>query len=220
MDEYVEFVKGVRHICLHDFGTGPAIEDLFTFLSPFAELARGKNTFYVFKLCCLCFGHVLSRMFEVELKSGRIGTTNMDLSLIVESFQRYLLFVVSGGKFFRDLASFYTFLAFQESFWNKTLQIDIQSLELREFYWLRKDVKWIGKVVFALEIASDAKSSFSLWKLVFVPVRLPEQRRRLAQRPRVDVEKTQQAYLLLPRLIGYAQILSLLELSLHRVSFA
>ena len=41
-----------------------------------------------------------------------------------------------------------------------------------------------------VRIASDVESSASLSEPVFVSERLPEQRRRPAQRPRIDISKT------------------------------
>ena len=41
-----------------------------------------------------------------------------------------------------------------------------------------------------MRVASDVESSSSLSEPVFVSKRLPEQRRRPAQRPRIDIGKT------------------------------
>ena len=41
-----------------------------------------------------------------------------------------------------------------------------------------------------MRVASDVESSASLSEPVFVSERLPEQRRRPAQRPRIDISKT------------------------------
>ena len=42
----------------------------------------------------------------------------------------------------------------------------------------------------AARVASDVESSSSLSEPLFVSERLPEQRRRPAQRPRIDISKT------------------------------
>ena len=58
MDDYVEFVDDLRHVYLDNVISGPVIDDMVTFLSNCPELARREYTLHVFKLCCLCLGHI------------------------------------------------------------------------------------------------------------------------------------------------------------------
>ena len=76
-----------RHIYLDNSGTGPAIEDMVSFLSSCPDLARREYTFYVFKLCCLCLCQIAPSLPKVELGSGRISTGNVDLSCIIQQLK-------------------------------------------------------------------------------------------------------------------------------------
>ena len=55
MDDYLEFVDDVRHIYLDDSRTGPAIDDMVSFLSSSSDFVWEENDFHVFTLCCLLF---------------------------------------------------------------------------------------------------------------------------------------------------------------------
>ena len=70
MDDYVEVVDDVRHIYLDDFGTGPAIDDMVSFLSTCPGLARREYTMHVFKQYCVCLSHIFLSMPKVELGYG------------------------------------------------------------------------------------------------------------------------------------------------------
>ena len=124
MDDYVEFVHDVRHICLDQSGTGPAFEDMVFFLSVCPELARREYTLHVFDFCCLCLGHTVPNMPRVELGTGQIGTANVDLSCIIEPIQGYLLSSDSEGNFLTDPISTDGCLASLEVFREMALETD------------------------------------------------------------------------------------------------
>ena len=63
MDDYVELVDEVRHISLDNFGTGPAIEDIFYFLSACPELAQREYTLMASNPV-ICVWVMLSRVFR------------------------------------------------------------------------------------------------------------------------------------------------------------
>ena len=67
IDDYVEFVDDVRHVYLDELGVGPAVEDMVSFLSSCPELSRREYTWNIFKLCCLCLGHVSPKLPDVSL---------------------------------------------------------------------------------------------------------------------------------------------------------
>ena len=83
IDDYVEFIDDVRHVYLDDLGVGPDVEDMVSFLSSCPELARRGYTWDLFKLCCLCSGHVASKLLDVSLGSSNVGVTRVDLSSVV-----------------------------------------------------------------------------------------------------------------------------------------
>ena len=107
MDDFVELVDDIRHTCSDDLICGPAIEDMVSFLSSYPELARWEHTRHVFRLCCLCLGHVVPTLPKAELGSSRGGTTNVDLSCIIEPLQGSLLPSVAQGNFITDTESIY-----------------------------------------------------------------------------------------------------------------
>ena len=117
----MKFVDDVRHIYLDNSGTGPATEDMISFLSSSPELARREYTFLVFKRFCLCFGYNFPNLPKVELGSGGIGTFNVDLSCVIEPLQGNHLSTDSERNFFTDPESKDAWLVSPESFSDKAL---------------------------------------------------------------------------------------------------
>ena len=69
---------------------GPNTENMVTFLSSSPELAKQEHTSYVFKLCCLCLGHVVPKLPCVTLGCPGEGTVEVDLSDIIEPLQSFV----------------------------------------------------------------------------------------------------------------------------------
>ena len=78
IDDYVEFIDDVRHVYLDELGVAPDVEDMVSFLSSCPELARRGYTWDLFKLCCLCLGHVAPKLHDVSLGSSKVGVTRVD----------------------------------------------------------------------------------------------------------------------------------------------
>ena len=129
MDDYVEFVNDVRHVYLDEVGARPAVEEMVSFLSSCPELSRSEYTWDIFKLCCLCLGHVASKLPDVSLGSCKVGVTSVDLSSVTEPIQGYLLSCVSEGKFFTDPEPISSCLELIETFCGKVLQSDYNPWE-------------------------------------------------------------------------------------------
>ena len=70
-----------------------------------------------------------------------------------------------------------------ETFGDSALQCGYNPWEFVDCHWYEKSYK-------AVRVASDVESSASMSEPVFVSERLPEQRRRPAQRPRIDISRT------------------------------
>ena len=68
-DDYLEFIDDLRFVYLDELHIGPKIEDMVTFLSLSPEFSKRKCTSYVFKLCCLCLGHIVPELPNVSLGS-------------------------------------------------------------------------------------------------------------------------------------------------------
>ena len=86
-DDYIDFIDDVRHVYLDEVGVGPDVEDMVSFLSSCPELSRREYTCDLFKLCCLCLGHVAAKLPDVSLASSKVGVTRVDLSSVVEPIQ-------------------------------------------------------------------------------------------------------------------------------------
>ena len=155
MDDYLEFVVDVRYNYLDNFGTGPASEDMVFFLSPCPELAGSEYTFQVFEHCCLCSVPVVSSGPGVELGSGWTGKTNVDLSCIVEPFQRYVLSSDWKGNFLTYLYWIIGCLTSLQSFCDNALQIYYSPWRFVKFHdyekyimnWQRRLRRWILRAI-------------------------------------------------------------------------
>ena len=190
IDDYVEFVENLRHVYLDELDVGPDVEDMVSFLSSCPELSRRRYSWDLFKLSCLCLGRVVPKLPDVSLGSGKVGVTSIDLSAILEPLQGYLLSGDSEGNFFTDPGSISSCMELLETFGDGALQCGYNPCEFVDVHGYEKIRTELDKSYKAVRIASDVESSASVSEPVFVSERLPEQRRRPAQRPRIDISKT------------------------------
>ena len=190
IDDYVEFIDDVRHVYLDELGVGPDVEDMVSFLSSCPELSRREYTWDLFKLCCLCLGHVAPKLPDVSLGCSEVGVTSVDISCVVEPIQGYLLSGDTEGNFFTDPGSISSCMQLLETFGDSALQCGYNPWEFVDVHGYEKIRAESEKSFKAVRVASDVESSASLSEPVFMSERLPEQRRRPAQRPRIDISKT------------------------------
>ena len=190
IEDYVEFIEDVRHVYLDELGVGPDVEDMVSFLSSCPEMSRREYTWDLFKLCCLCLGHVAPKLPDVSLRSSKVGVTRVELSSVIEPIQGYLLIGDAEGNFFTDPGSISSCIELPETFSDSAFQCDYNSWELVNVHGYEKIRAELEKSYKAVRVASDVESSSSLSEPVFVSERLPEQRRRPAQRPRIVISKT------------------------------
>ena len=190
IDDYVEFIDDVRHVYLDELGVGPDVEDMVSFLSSCPELSRREYTWDLIQLCCLCLGHVAPKLLDVSLGSSKVGVTSVDLLPVVEPIQGYLLNGDAEGNFFTDPGSFASCMELLETFTDRVLQCGYNPWESVDVHGYEKIRGELEKSFKAVRGASDVESSASLSEPVFVSERLSEQRRRPAQRPRIDISKT------------------------------
>ena len=190
IDDYVEFIDDVRHVYLDELGVGPDVEDMVSFLSSCPELSRREYTWDLFKLCCLCLGHVAPKLPDVLLGSNKVGVTSVDLSSVVEPIQGYLLSGDAEGNFFTDPGSISSCMELLETFSDSALQCGYNPWESVNVHGCEKIRAELENSYKAVRVASDVESSSPFSEPVFVSERLPEQRRCPAQRPRFDINKT------------------------------
>ena len=100
MDDYLEFIDDLRFVYLDDLHIGPKIEDMVTFLSLSPELSKRAYTSHVFKLCCLCLGHIVPELPNVSLGSPDRSGAVIDLADLIEPLQSYLLKCSADQNFF------------------------------------------------------------------------------------------------------------------------
>ena len=175
---------------MDELDVGPDVEDMVSFLSSCPQLSRREYTWDLFKLCCLCLRHVAPKLPDVSLGPSKVGVTSVDLSSVVESIQGYLLSGDTEGNFFTDPGSISSCMELHETFSDSALQCNYNPWESVDVHGYEKIRAELEKSYKALRISSDVESSSSLSEPVFVSERLPEQRRRPAQRPRIDIIKT------------------------------
>ena len=190
IDDYLEFIDDVRHVYLDELCVGPDIEDTVSFLSSCPELSRREYTWDLFKLCCLCLGHVAPKLPDVSLGSSKVGVTRVDLPSVIEPIQGYLLSGDTEGNFFTDPGSISSCVELLETFSDSAFQCGYKPWESVDVHGYEKIRSELEKSYKAVRVASDVESSASLREPVFVSERLPEQRRRPAQRPHIDISKT------------------------------
>ena len=91
MDDYVEFIDHFRHVYLDSVVSLPVVDDMVTFLAHCPELSQRGYTLYVFKLCCLCIGHICPILPSMGLSYPMSGVETIDLWSVFEPLQSYLL---------------------------------------------------------------------------------------------------------------------------------
>ena len=94
------------------------------------------------------------------------------------------------GNFLTDPGSILSCMELLETFGDSELQCGYNPWEFVDVHGYEKIRTELEKSYKAVRVASDVESSASLSEPVFVSERLPEQRRRPAQRPRIDISKT------------------------------
>ena len=122
IDDFVEFIDDVTQVYLDEMCFGPDVEDMVSFLSLCPELSRWEYTWDLFKLCCLCLGHVAPKLPDVSLGSSKVGVTSVDLSSVVEPIQCFLLSGDAEGNIFTDPGSISSCMELLETFSDSALQ--------------------------------------------------------------------------------------------------
>ena len=104
--------------------------------------------------------------------------------------QGYLLSCDTEGKIFTDPESISTCLELVETFCDRAVQSEYSLWESIDVHGKEKIGAQLEKSYKAGKVASDIESSSSLGEPAFVSEKLSKERRRPAQRPRIDIGKT------------------------------
>ena len=73
LDDYVEFVDDLRHVYVDNTISGPMVDEMVAYVANCPELARREYTLHVFKVCCLCLGHICPILQTVGLSYPMSG---------------------------------------------------------------------------------------------------------------------------------------------------
>ena len=193
MDDFLEFIDDLLFVYLDERYMGPTIEDMAIFLSSSPELSKREYMAYVFKMCCLCLGHVVPELPSVSLGSPDRNSSAVVLSDLIEPLQSYLLTCNTEQNIFPSADSFSSCVEMLAEFGDKALQpsydlwvgVDFHGrskfhANLTKTY---KDVRVASSVGMGADVTLSSESSEKL---------LP-QRKRPVQRPRIDLNKTSKA---------------------------
>ena len=94
------------------------------------------------------------------------------------------------GNFFTDPGSISSCMELLQTFGDSALQCGYNPWDFVDCHGYEKIRTELEKSFKVVRVATDVESSASMNEPVFVSERLPEQRRRPAQRPRFDISKT------------------------------
>ena len=192
MDDYVEFIDNLRHVYLEKVISGPVIDDMVTFLANCPEMARREYTVHVFKLSCLCLGHICPALPTMGLSYSMSGVESVDLSLVIGPLQSYLLCGELSSNFFTDPDSIGRCVELVDKFGDRTLRAGYNPWDSVDFNGSAGIAEELSKAYKAVRVASDVYTS-SMSTVLQSPRKLAMQRRSPVQAPKNDLGKTGRA---------------------------
>ena len=192
-DGFMEFIDDIRFLYLDELHIGPKIEDMITFLSSSPELAKRERTSHVFKLCCLCLGHVVPKLPAVTLGSPGKSASEVDLSDIVEPLQSYFLGSSAERNIFTSAELISSCVELLEEFGDRAIQPCYDPWASVDLYDKSQIYADLTKAYKNVRVASNVETGVEVGVLPETPDKLAPQRRQPAQRPRIDVGKTSKA---------------------------
>ena len=193
MDDYMKFIDDVRFVYLDELHIGPKIEDMITFLSSSPELAKREQTAFVFKLCCLCLGHVVPKLPGVVLGCPSKNVAEIDLSDVIETLQSYLFGSSGEQNIFTSAESISSCVEFLDEFGDRAVQPCYDPWASVDFHGKSQIYADLTKAYKNVRVASNAETGVEVNVSPDTPDKLASQRFQPAQRPRMDVGKTSKA---------------------------
>ena len=109
---------------------------------------------------------------------------------VIELIRGYLLSCDSEGNFFTNPESISSCFELLETFADRALQSDYNRWDSDNVHGYEKFRAEVEKSYKAVRVATDVESSSCFSEPVFVWEKLPEQRRRPGQRPRIVIGDT------------------------------
>ena len=186
MDDYLEFFDDLRFVYLDDLHIGSKIEDMVTFLSLSPELSKREYTSYVFKLCCLCLGHVVPELPSVSLGSPNRSVAGVDLADVIDPLQSYLLSSNLEQNIFASAECISSCVEMLAEFGDRALQPSYDPWASVDFHGRGKIHADLTKAYKDVKVAANVKPDVDVALSSGSPEKLLPQRKRPAQGPRVD----------------------------------
>ena len=193
MDDFLEFVDDLRFVYLDELHIGPKTEDMVTFLSLSPELSKREYTSYVFKLCCLCLGHVVPELPSVTLGSPNRKIAGVDLADVIEPLQSYLLSSSLEQNIFASAECISSCVEILAEFGDRALQPSYDPWASVVFHDRGKIHADLTKAHKDVRIAANVEPDADVGLSSGSPEKLLPQRKRPAQGPRIDLSKTSKA---------------------------
>ena len=128
---------------------------MVSFLSTCSELARRGYSWDLFKMCCLCLGHVAPKLPDVSLGLSKVEVTRVDLSSVIDPIRGYLLSGDTEGNFFTDPGSISSCMELLETFGDSALQCGYNLWEFVDVHGYEKIRTELEKSYKAVRVASD-----------------------------------------------------------------
>ena len=193
MDDYMEFIDDVRFVYLDELHFGPKIEDMITLLSSSPELAKREETAYIFKLCCLCLGHVVPKLPGVILGCPSKNVAEIDLSDVIEPLQSYLLGSSGEQNIFTNAESISSCVELLDEFGDRAVQPCYDPWASVDFHGKSQIYADLTKAYKNVRVASNVETGVEVNVSPETSDKLAPQRCQPAQRPRNDVDKISKA---------------------------
>ena len=193
MDGYLEFIDDLRFVHLVELHISPKIEDMVTFLSSIPGLSKREYTAYVFKLCCLCLGQIVPELLNVSLGSPDRSSTVTDLADVIEPVQSYLLTCTADQSLFMSADSVFSCVEMLAQFGDKALQRSYDSWANVDFHGHSQTHGDLTKTYKDARVATNVGTDADVTLSSGSPEKLLPQKKRPAQRQRIDFSKTSKA---------------------------
>ena len=193
MDDFLEFVEDIRFVYLDELHIGPKIEDMITFLSSSPELTKREHTSHVFKLLCMCLGHVVPKLPSVTLGCPSKSAAETDLSDNIEPLQTYLLSSSNEQNIFSSAESISSCVEFLDEFGDKAIQPCYDPWASVDFHKKSEIYADLTNAYKNVRIASNVETGVEVSVSPETPDKLAPERLQLAQKSRIDVGKTSKA---------------------------
>ena len=146
----------------------------------------------MFKLCCLCLGHIVPELPNVSLGSPDRSSA-VDLADVIEPLQCYLLTCSAEQIIFVSADSIFSCVEMLAEFGDNALQPSYDPWTSVAFHGRAKIHADLTKAYKDVRIAANVEADADVTLSSGIPEKLLPQMKRLAQGPRIDLSKTSKA---------------------------